>query len=156
MIPRLPHLVALGLAATAAPACAGYADLPLPLRELGALDVELAALAPGGPTRVQLALELPADATGPAVLVGHPAADAYAGARVVAWAWGPCPDGPAPDDARPRLCVALEVSEEATDDAFTLTAVAETRGDGRRFTLVGAVPLDRTDAVPALTRRSGL
>ena len=140
---RSPTLLrlALGLAlAMPLSACSGYADLPLALREAGTLELESATLAAGAPGRVQVAIALPDDAIGPAVMVGNPSVDPTLGAEVVAWAWGPCPDGPAPGDARPRLCVALAVTSSAPAAAFFLTAVVETRGDGRRFTVAGEVP----------------
>lgn len=124
--------------ALALTACPGYADLPVPVREVGGLEVEAIFLSSEGPGRVQVAIDVPADAVGPAWIVGHPAS-ALDEARVVAWATGPCPDEAAPGDARPRLCLALEVQAATLPAEIPLTAVVETRGDGRRFTLVGAV-----------------
>lgn len=131
-------LLLLLVSVAAAPACPGYADLPVQVRELGGLEVEAAFISAEAPGRVQVAVDLPADAVGPAWVVGHPAS-AIDGARVIAWAAGPCPDGPAPVDARPRLCLALQVDAATLPDEIPLTAVVETRGDGRRFTCVGAV-----------------
>jgi len=121
--------------------CSGYAELPLALREAGDLEIESATLAAGAPGRVQVAIGLPDDAIGPAVMVGNPTVDRSLGGEVVAWAYGACPDGPSPSDARPRLCVAVMVTTTAPPDALFLSAVVETRGDGRRFTVGGEVPL---------------
>ncbi len=123
-------------------ACSGYADLPLPLREQAALAVESIAVFPGATGRAQITIDLPDDVAGPVVLVGHPLS-ATPGLRVTAWAWGPCPDGPPPSDDSPRLCLAIEADAATpTPGALTLSLVAESRADARRFTVFGdgAVP----------------
>ncbi len=131
-------LAATALAATAlAAACSGYADLPLPSRDVGRLEIESARLFSGATGRAQVSLTLPDDAEGPVVLVGHPRS-ATPEATVRAWAWGPCPDGPAPTGDAPRLCLA--VATEAVvplPTSLAISLVAETRGDGRRFSLFG-------------------
>ncbi|MCC6623758.1 MAG: hypothetical protein IT385_21040 [Deltaproteobacteria bacterium] len=115
-------------------ACGGYDALPLPIRELGALRVERVERFAEGPGVVQIALDPPGDALGPFVVVAHPAAQSD-GARVLAWAVGPCRGGPAPADAAIRLCLSVQWSG---DDPLVIGTVVESRADARRFTLVGA------------------
>ena len=152
-----PLAALLAVLLTTLAACGGYAELPLPLRELAALDVESASLHPGAPGRVQVVLTLPEGALGPTVVVGHPAADLAQGARVVAWAAGPCPAGPTPaaSDERLRLCLAIELVTTAPPEALDLTAVVETRGDGRRFTAFGALDVASATTPYATSPRAG-
>jgi len=114
-------------------ACGGYDELPLPLREQGTLRVERVERFVEGPGVVQVALDPPSDATGPFVIVGHPAFQSD-GARVIAWAVGPCRGSPAPSDSALRLCLTTQWS--GLDPAI-VTLVVESRADARRFTLAG-------------------
>jgi len=120
--------------------CTGYSDLPLPLRELAALEVESADLHPRATGRVQVVARLPEDVEGPVVVVGHPAmAPESPGVRVVAWAAGPCSAAPPTTSGPLRLCLAVEVFDRALPEILIVTAVVESRGDGRRFTAVGEI-----------------
>jgi len=122
-------VIALG-----ASACAGYDALPLPVRELGSLRVERVERFTEGPGVVQIALDPPADALGPFVVVAHPASQSDS-ARVLAWAVGTCRGSPAPSDGAIRLCLSVQWSGAG---AIALATVVESRADARRFTLVGA------------------
>lgn len=115
-------------------ACSGYDDLPLPIRETADLRIEHVERFTEGPGVVQVALDPPGDAAGPFVVVGHPAAQSQ-GARVIAWAVGPCRGQAAPSDNATRLCLTVQWS---ADEPLILTTVIESRADARRFTLVGA------------------
>jgi len=125
-------------------ACDGYADLPLPLRELGPLRIEQVSHFTEGPGLVQIALDPPSDAVGPFVIVGHPAAVSQ-GAAVLAWAFGPCQGSVAPDPAL-RLCLAVVFGRGGTvAPPLAIALVVESRAEGRRFTLSG---VETAPAVP--------
>lgn len=118
-------------------ACDGYADLPLPLREQGPLEIEAVSRFTEGPGRVQLVLAPPADALGPFAVVGHPTV-LSGGATVLAWALGTC-SGPAPDP-RLRVCATVRWTRGGASPApLAMALVLESRGDARRFTLSGEV-----------------
>jgi hypothetical protein len=120
-------------------ACAGYADLPLALREGGTLRVLRVDRFSEGPGQVELALDVPTDAAGPFVVVGHP--DIAAGGLVRAWAFGACRGSPAPADTAMRVCVVVSWDRGVVaSEAVVASIVVESRGDGRRFTLVGVEP----------------
>lgn len=120
-------------------ACDGYAELPLPLRELGPLRVERADRFSEGPGLAQIALDPPADALGPFVIVGHPAALSD-GAAVLSWAVGGCPGSPTPADPALRLCLAVAFARGGAEPPpLAIGVVVESRGDARRFTLTGSV-----------------
>ncbi len=123
-------LVPIMLVAVTGPACDGYADLPLALRERGDLSIVSADRFATGPGKVEILLEPPADALGPFVVVGHPAV-LSAGARVSSWALGRCSG-----ESTGPLAMCLSVVT-ATTDPLVLALVVESRGDGRRFTLIG-------------------
>lgn len=123
--------------ALALAACDGYADLPLPLRELGSLRVERVERVSEGPGLAQIALDPPSDALGPFTVVGHPSA-LSAGAGVLAWAFGPCRGAPTPPDPAIRLCLAIAWQRGAAiPEALAIALVVESRADARRFTLTG-------------------
>jgi hypothetical protein len=113
--------------------CEGYADLPLALRERGDLRIERSPRFSEGPSRVELTLLPPSDATGPFVIVGPPTA--LSPATVETWAVGPCSGASAADSAI-RLCLSVRFDDGATPLALAL--VVESRADARRFTLAGA------------------
>lgn len=115
-------------------ACGGYDEVPLALREAAELRVERVERFVEGPGVVQIALDPPSDATGPFVIVGNPAIQST-GARVIAWAVGPCRGSPAPNDTALRLCMS---TQWASTTPVIVTVVVESRADGRRFTLAGA------------------
>lgn len=116
--------------------CEGYADLPLALRERGELTVGTVIRYPTGPSRVEVTLAPPADALGPFVVVGNPTA-LSAGARVVSWAVGSCA-GEAPSGSGPlKLCLAVGFGASRAEAPLAVALVVESRGDGRRFTLLG-------------------
>jgi hypothetical protein len=120
--------------------CDGYADLPLPLRELGPLRVERAERFSEGPGLVQIALDPPSDALGPFVVVGHPTILSE-GASVLAWAYGTCRGAPAAADPAQRLCLAVTLERGGTiPGPLAVAVVVESRGDARRFTLKGTEP----------------
>ena len=130
-------LVLIAIAGTLA--CDGYADLPLPLREFGPLRVERADRFSEGPGLAQVALDPPADALGPFVIVGHP--DALSdGAAVLTWAVGACPGAPTATDPALRLCLAIVYARGAEEPPpLAIGVVVESRGDARRFTLTGTI-----------------
>lgn len=115
-------------------ACAGYDDLPLQLRELGGLRIERVERYVEGPGVIQIALDPPNDATGPFVVVGSPTVEST-GARVIAWAFGPCKGAPTPPDSAQRLCLS---TQWASHEPLFVTVVLESRGDARRFSLFGS------------------
>lgn len=120
-------------------ACDGYADLPLQLREFGTLRVERADRFSEGPGLAQIALDVPADALGPFVIVGNPQAISD-GAIVQSWAVGTCRGSPAPalNDPALRACLAvLYARGTPAPDPLGIAIVVESRADARRFTLVG-------------------
>ena len=117
--------IALALAA-----CDGYADLPLALREVGDLQIVSVERFSTGPGKVEIVLEPPNDARGPFSVVGHPIALSN-GARVLSWAVGRCSgetSGPL------ALCLAVATTSR---EPLALALVVESRGDSRRFTLIG-------------------
>jgi len=127
----------LALIATAlSSGCEGYADLPLDLRERGELTVVSIERFSTGPGRVEIVLAPPSDATGPFTIVGHPGA-LTAGATVLTWALGGCDEAASPP-AGLRLCLAVQFSASSDVAPLVLGLVLESRGDGRRFTLLGA------------------
>lgn len=129
--------VLIGSAIVLALACDGYADLPLPLRELGSLRVERVDRFSEGPGLVQIALEPPDDALGPFVVVGHPNVIS-SGADVLSWAFGPCRGSPEPSDPATRLCLAVSYARGGdVPPAVAIALVVESRADARRFTLSG-------------------
>ena len=137
----LPMRAALVMAATALAlaACAGYADLPLSLRESGTLRVTRVDRFSEGPGQVELALDVPTDASGPYVVVGHP--DLASGGYVQAWAFGTCRGSPTPVDSAMRVCLVVSWDRGVVaSEALVASIVVESRGDGRRFTLVGFEP----------------
>jgi hypothetical protein len=139
--PQRPAASALALAigAVALAACAGYADLPLALRESGTLRVTRVDRFSEGPGQIELALDMPTDAAGPYVVVGHP--DLAAGGYVQAWAFGTCRGSPAPVDAAMRVCLVVSWDRGvALSEPAVASIVVESRGDGRRLTLVGIEP----------------
>lgn len=110
--------------------CDGYAELPIALRERGALTVVSVERFANGPGRVEVRLEPPTDALGPFVVVGHPGSLTL-GATVESWAVGRCSGevvGPL------SLCLSVRTR---SDEPLVLGLVLESRGDGRRFTLLG-------------------
>lgn len=110
--------------------CEGYAELPIALRERGALTVVSVERFVGGPGRVEVRLEPPGDALGPFVVVGHPGS-LTSSATVESWAVGRCSG----EVAGPlSLCLSVRTSSL---EPLVLAAVVESRGDGRRFTLLG-------------------
>lgn len=116
--------------------CDGFADLPLPERESGAMTVEGTALAPWRQGLVQLAIDVPDDALGPYLLVVPPVVSSGA-ALTVHWAHGAC-DGmtvttPPPAGTELTICVALWLVSDETSPTFTLEAVVDAYGSGRRF-----------------------
>ena len=120
-------------------ACDGYADLPLQLREFGALRVERADRYSEGPGLAQIALDVPSDALGPFVIVGNPQV-VSAGAEVQAWAVGTCRGSPppAPSDPAMRACLAVLYARGVpAPEPLSVAIVVESRADARRFTLVG-------------------
>lgn len=134
MKPTPLHGLALGLTALTL-ACEGYADLPLALRERGALSIAAHTRHTEGPSRVELTLEPPGDAIGPFTIVGHPAA-LSAGASVQSWALGRC-DGGIPATGL-TVCASIRFGQPRETSPLAVAVVIESRGDGRRFTLVGA------------------
>jgi len=116
--------------------CEGYADLPLDLRERGDLDIVSVRRFSEGPGRVEVLLAPPTDATGPFTIVGHPGS-LTAGATVLTWALGGCDQTASPATGL-RLCVAVQFTADAEVAPLVLGLVLESRGDGRRFTLLGA------------------
>ena len=130
----------LALIAILFTACDGYADLPLPLREVGPLRVERAERFSQGPGLVQIALDPPSDALGPFVVVGHPSAISE-GATVLSWAFGTCRGAAAPADPAQRLCLAVAwASGGEAPPPLQIALVVESRSDNRRFTLSGSEP----------------
>lgn len=126
LIPSILPLVALSNIV----GCDGYADLPLQLRERGDLSIVSVERFATGPGRVEILLEPPNDALGPFAIVGHPAVLSD-GARVASWAFGRCSgetSGPL------ALCLSVATT---TAEPIVLALVLESRGDGRRFTLIG-------------------
>lgn len=118
-------------------ACSGYADLPLAMRESGTLRVTRIDRFSEGPGQVELALDVPTDAAGPFVVVGHP--DLATGGIVQAWAFGVCRGSPTPPDTAMRVCLAVAWERGVVQpETVVASIVVESRGDGRRFTLVGA------------------
>lgn len=138
MSARRASLTLLTAVAALAAGCAGYTDLPVPIRELASLEVESAALFPGATGRVQLAASVPDDVTRPLTLVGPPRTASGSGTAVASWAVGACPDGLATTPAL-RLCVAVEAGPLIAYPV-TVTVVVESRADDRRFTLLGEIP----------------
>ncbi len=131
--------LAFSITTLALAACAGYADLPLALRESGTLRVTRVDRFSEGPGQVELALDMPTEASGPYVVVGHP--DLAAGGYVQAWAFGTCRGSAAPVDAAMRVCVVVSWDRGVVaPEAVVASIVVESRGDGRRFTLVGIEP----------------
>ncbi len=120
--------------------CDGYADLPLPLREFAPLRVERADRFSEGPGLAQIALDVPSDALGPFVVVGHPTAISD-GAAVQSWAFGSCRGSPLPSnpgDVALRLCLAVAyVRGGSNPPPLAIAIVVESRADARRFTLSG-------------------
>jgi hypothetical protein len=116
--------------------CEGYADLPLDLRESGDLTIVSVQRFSMGPGKVEITLAPPTDATGPFTIVGHPGS-LTAGATVLTWALGGC-DQTASPAAGLRLCLAVQFTADAEAAPLVLGLVLESRGDGRRFTLLGA------------------
>lgn len=133
-------MLGLIVGAGAGAGCDGYADLPLPMREFGTLRVERAERFTEGPGVAQVALDPPADAIGPFVIVGHPAA-LSGGSAIRSWAVGTCAGSPTPTDPALRLCLAVEYARGgAAADPLAIGVVVESRGDARRFTLRGVAP----------------
>ncbi len=116
--------------------CEGYADLPLDLRESGDLDIVSVQRFSEGPGKVEIVLAPPTDATGPFTIVGHPGS-LTTGASVLTWALGACDQTAAPATGL-RLCLAVQFNDNAEVAPLVLGLVLESRGDGRRFTLLGA------------------
>lgn len=140
---RAVSALAAAMSTLALAACAGYADLPLSLRESGTLRVTRVDRFSEGPGQVELALDVPTDASGPYVVVGHP--DLAAGGYVQAWAFGTCRGSPAPVDAAMRVCLVVSWDRGVVaSEAVVASIVIESRGDGRRFTLVGIEPEEVT------------
>lgn len=137
--------VLLALATAAAGGCDGYGELSVPHREDAPAVVEATSLRAGTAGLVQLLAQVPADASGPVVVVGSPVAEpskgeaAWGGSTdspyVQGWAWGPCPGlgGPhdAPGPGEVRLCAAVWTPWPTS---FALALVVEARGAARRFT----------------------
>lgn len=120
----------LGAQLAALSGCDGYADLPIALRERAELSVVSVERFVNGPGRVEVRLLPPSDALGPFVVVGHPGS-LTAGATVESWAFGRCSGevtGPL------TLCLSVRTR---SDEPLVLALVLESRGDGRRFTLLG-------------------
>jgi hypothetical protein len=145
-----PALLALAISH----GCGGYADLPVAERLFAPATVE--ATLPDvplrdGPTRLQLRLDSPtgidADALPkPWVIVGHPTM-LSAGARVIAWAVGPCDS--APDDGAMRLCLAVRWTDsDALPELPLVTVVVEARATAQRVTFVADAAADAAVEAP--------
>ncbi len=132
----LTTLGALALLSLAS-ACGGYAELPLPVREMASLESEGVDLYPGAIGQVQLVTAMPEDVVGPLFVVGPPIVSQGASVTV-SWSIGRCPGFPPPpegDDPLLRLCVALFTAEGTLPPLLGIDAVVEERHSGRRFTV---------------------
>jgi len=135
----------MALLVALAPACDGYAELPIQVRERAEIVVEAVSLSPGAVGTIQVAVLGPDDLIGPLWLVGTPAAIAdNTHVQVVGWAHGPCRPWTAtpatPDeDAAMRLCLAVYVSPSVRPEGMLIGAVVDARAQARRFTAIGEV-----------------
>ena len=103
-LPR--SLAATLIGAASLTGCSGYAELDVPQRAFGALDVAHEPRSNRGPGRVQLSWPKDRNGGGDAVVVGPPTA-LSAGARVISWAYGLCRQGSG-QQGRQYLCAAVQ------------------------------------------------
>ena len=141
MTGRLRAWACVALASAAVAGCGGYAELPLPVRELATLTIESVDLHPGAIGTVQCRVSLPEDVEGPLHVVGPPISGGGAVA-VVNWAYGPCgdevPEGADVGSAL-RLCLAVESTVGLPPWGAALGLVVDARAQARRFSVVGTL-----------------